>query len=90
VLSGDVREAYFDIRSLSETGNIWLVGGGQLASQFLLAGLIDSVEITTAPVLLGAGVKMFASVPVHIQLRQTQSSSYGDFIHSRYDVVRQN
>lgn len=40
-------------------GRIWLIGGGQLASTLLGAGLVDSIELFVQPVLLGDGIPLF-------------------------------
>lgn len=37
----------------------WLVGGGQLAGQFLRAGLVDHLMLATIPVTLGAGLSLW-------------------------------
>ncbi len=37
----------------------WIVGGGNVASQFADHGLIDRVEVTVVPVVLGAGKPLF-------------------------------
>lgn len=39
--------------------NIWLVGGGRLASSLLSEGLIDEMRICVFPLLLGAGIRLF-------------------------------
>ena len=39
---------------------VWMMGGGVAAASLLDAGLLDEVEIATIPVVLGAGVPMFA------------------------------
>ncbi|HYF15996.1 MAG TPA: dihydrofolate reductase [Phycisphaerales bacterium] len=39
-------------------GDIWLMGGGGLFRSLLDAGMVDSVEVSIVPVLLGAGVPL--------------------------------
>lgn len=34
---------------------VWVIGGGNVASQFADAGLLDELQVTIMPVLLGAG-----------------------------------
>jgi dihydrofolate reductase len=58
-VSGDI--AAF-VRSLKDApgADIWLVGGGQVNTVMLNAGLIDEVILTMAPVVLGEGIPLFA------------------------------
>lgn len=39
--------------------NIWLVGGAMLCQRFLELGLVDEIQLTIAPVLLGEGLRLF-------------------------------
>lgn len=41
--------------------NIWLMGGGELARDFLKADLVDELYLGVVPVLLGEGVPLFPS-----------------------------
>ena len=41
------------------SGVVWLVGGANLAGQFLRAGLIDEFRVFVIPVILGQGVPLF-------------------------------
>jgi len=42
--------------------NIFLMGGGELAREFLKADLIDEVSLSIVPVLLGEGLRYFRAV----------------------------
>lgn len=52
---GDIDEFVPDILADAGAGNVWVLGGGQLAGQFLAAGRLDELILTIVPVLLGGG-----------------------------------
>lgn len=56
--SGDLRELVETIR-LRHSGDIWLMGGGILASEFQDADLIDIWSVAFVPTILGNGLPMF-------------------------------
>ncbi len=57
-------------------GNIWLVGGANLANQFIKSNLIDEFILFTMPVLLGDGIKLFEEANKALPLRLTKTKSY--------------
>jgi len=63
--------------------------GGQVIQEFLRRGLVDEMVITTAPVLIGAGIPLFGSLGVDVRLTHL-GTSYGDsgMTSSRYRVTR--
>ena len=48
-----------DARRRRGARDIWIVGGGNVASQFADHGLLDRVEVTVVPVVLGNGKPLF-------------------------------
>lgn len=61
----------------------------RLAQSLLGAGLVDELQITVAPVVLGAGRALFAGVPKRIDLELAEQTRFDDgtFV-VRYDVKR--
>jgi dihydrofolate reductase len=54
----------------------WLVGGGALAASFRSAGLITKYIVTIVPVILGAGVPLFADPGPPERLQLVEEKSY--------------
>jgi len=57
-IMGDVVEFTHKLKKAGGK-NIWLVGGSQINSIMLNAGLIDQMIISVHPVALGQGIKLF-------------------------------
>ena len=56
--SGDLK-TLVDGKLAPRYRNIWLVGGAMLCQRFLELGLVDEIQLTIAPVLLGEGLRLF-------------------------------
>ncbi len=66
------------------------VDGGQTIQSFLREGLIDELNITTIPILLGSGRPLFGSLKADINLKHIFTKTYPfGFVQSRYAVERQ-
>jgi dihydrofolate reductase len=57
--NGSVAEIYDQLAAAAGGRNVWIVGGGPVASQFADAGLLDEVLLTVVPVVLGKGKPLF-------------------------------
>ncbi len=65
------------------------VDGGRTVQAFLAADLIDELTVSVAPVLLGAGIPLFDTLPREVRLRlRAAHASPGGMTHATYDVVR--
>jgi len=58
-VQGSVSDLYPEMRAAAGDLNLWVVGGGNVASQFADEGLLDEVIATVVPVVLGAGKPLF-------------------------------
>jgi dihydrofolate reductase len=69
--------------------NVYVMGGADVAGQYLAAGLLDEVRLHVAPVLLGGGVRLFDHAGLTgVTLECTRVISTPGATHLRYRVVR--
>ncbi len=59
IASAHVRDLYDEMITAAGEANLWIVGGGNVASQFADEGLLDEVLVTIVPVVLGEGKPLF-------------------------------
>lgn len=85
ITAAPVADVHADLLAAAGGGDVWVVGGGDLAGQFLDEGLLDEVIVNIAPVTLGSGKPL---LPRRAELRLLETMSSGEFIAARYEVVR--
>jgi dihydrofolate reductase len=83
---GPVLEALPDIRAAAGGRNVWVVGGGDLAGQFLDIGALDEVAVSLAPVTLGSGAPLLPRRLESDRLRLVSATVDGQFVHAVYSV----
>lgn len=81
------------VRALKEQPgkDIWLFGGGQLFRTLLDAGLVDTVEPSVVPVLLGQGIPMLPPPTerrARLRLTGTRTYEKSGIVTLMYDVMR--
>lgn len=59
VVQARVPELIDEMREAAGERDVWVVGGGNVASQFADYDLLDRVEVTLVPVVLGSGKPLF-------------------------------
>jgi dihydrofolate reductase len=59
IASAEVGELHDEMVAAAGDRHLWVVGGGNVASQFADAGLLDDVIVTVVPVVLGEGKPLF-------------------------------
>jgi dihydrofolate reductase len=70
------------VEQLKQTAgkDIWLCGGGSLAQELLVANLIDRLILKVNPILLGAGISLFAGEVKLPPLALIDSKIYGNSV----------
>ena len=78
VLAASPTEAISKLLSCGATQAV-LIGGSQVASAFLTAGLISEVRIDVEPIILGSGTKMFLPEvsPTRLEFLSSECDQHG-------------
>jgi len=82
---GSVAEVVGEFVDAAAGQNVWVVGGGDVASQFSQAGLLDEVWVQIAPVARGAGRPLFTRA---LNLELVELARINDFVCAHYRVQR--
>jgi dihydrofolate reductase len=89
IVNARVPELHDELIAAAAERNLWVVGGGNVASQFADDGLLDEVLVTVVPVVLGDGKPLFdRPVPGGpLQLAGTRCFDSG-MVELRYEITR--
>jgi dihydrofolate reductase len=86
-VSGAVADHIDDMRAAAGDGVLWVLGGGELASQFAEAGELEELIVSYIPVALGTGIPLFARrVPRPLELVSTEALERG-IVQNVYRIV---
>jgi dihydrofolate reductase len=85
--SAAVTDLYDEMVAAAGDRKLWVVGGGNVASQFADAQLLDEVWVTVVPVVLGTGKPLFDRRMPGPPMRLTESLPRpSGMIELRFDV----
>jgi dihydrofolate reductase len=83
-VTGSVPRALPAIRAAAGSGDIWVVGGGDLAGQFSDVGALDQIDVSIAPVTLAAGAPLLPRRIDSTRLRLVSVVPEAQFIVASY------
>lgn len=84
IVRGEVPELHEEMIDSAGEANLWVVGGGNVASQYADARLLDELHLTVVPVVLGAGKPLFdRGLPEPLRLTGTRTFANG-MVELRY------
>jgi dihydrofolate reductase len=86
IVHAKVPDLHDELVAAAGERNLWVVGGGNVASQFADAGLLDELLVTVVPVVLGEGKPLFdRRLPGPMQLAGTRAFDSG-MVELRYEI----
>ncbi len=69
-------------------GDIWLIGGGQINTMILNAGLLDEIRMFVMPVIIPGGIDLFQFLPVETKLELIGTKSFSSgVVELNYRVI---
>lgn len=73
------KAAIATLEDMIDRGDIWLFGGGKTATGFLNEDLVDLIELTVVPVVLGEGLPLFPGLrnPLTFDLVESRAGKLG-------------
>jgi dihydrofolate reductase len=89
IVQGAVPDLFDEFIRSAGDGDLWVVGGGNVASQFADAGLLDEVLVTVVPVVLGTGKPLFdRRLPGHPMRLTAVLPRASGMVELRYEISR--
>jgi dihydrofolate reductase len=84
-----IEAALEQARRTANGKDVSLVGGANVAQQYLAAGLIDELEVHVVPLLLRGGTRLFDNLDVrNVKLKPIRAIVGPDVTHLKYCVAK--
>lgn len=87
-VDGDIAACVRELKVGPCDGVIWLFGGAEVVAACLAGDVVDEIILTTVPVLLGEGIRLFPQTTWMTRLRLEDVRSFPDgLVQQRYAVM---
>jgi dihydrofolate reductase len=83
-----IESAISQARAVAGDKKVHIMGGASVIQQALNAGLVDSLHLHVAPILLAAGTRLFDNLTDPIQLERTEVVESLFATHLRFRVLK--
>jgi dihydrofolate reductase len=84
-----IEAAHDQAKQLAGNKDIAIMGGANIARQFLKLGLVDEVSVHVVPVLFGSGIPLFGDLASqHVSLETIEVIETKEAIHLRFRVAK--
>lgn len=83
-----IESALDQAKKAADGKDVMLWGGGQVAQQYLAAGLLDELELHVVPVLLGGGSRLLDNLgDADVRLEQVRAVEAPGVTHLKYRIL---
>ena len=76
IVNAPVEHIHDQVLESAGERNLWVLGGGKVASQYAAAGLLDELLLTVVPVVLGDGTPLFTEGVPGGPMKLTGTTAY--------------
>jgi len=88
-INDGIESALNQAKSIAGNKNVWIMGGANLAGQYIKAKLIDELHIHLVPILLGGGSRLFECTgPSIIELEKIKSIESTGATHIQFRMIK--
>jgi dihydrofolate reductase len=86
-VSDGIESALAQANEAARGRDVWLAGGASVANQYLAARLVDEVNLSIAPLILGGGARLFEGLDRGtLRLKQIRAVDAPGVTHIKYEV----
>ena len=86
-IDAGIESALAQAKEAAHGLDVWLAGGASVANQYLAAGLVDELDVSIAPLILGGGERLFEGLDRgRLTLTPVRSVDAPGVTHIKYDV----
>jgi dihydrofolate reductase len=86
-VSDGIESALAQAKDAAQGRDVWLAGGASVVNQYLADRLVDEIDISIAPLILGSGSRLFDGVERGaVKLRQIRAVTAPGVTHIKYEV----
>ena len=76
IFGGDVAAAIADLKAREDEGTVLVHGGPGFAQSLTRLDLVDEYQLTTVPIVIGAGRSPFAALEEHLKLTVVEEERF--------------
>ena len=86
-VSDGIESALTQAKEAAQGRDVWLAGGASVANEYLAAQLVDEIDVSIAPLILGRGARLFEGLETGaLKLQQIRAVDAPAVTHIKYEV----